>query len=256
MPERTEYAPGTPAWVDIGTDVEGAKRFYGGLFGWDAADAGPPEETGGYGFFVQDGRLVAGYGPQQNPGPPMWTSYVSVRDANETAALAREAGGTVVVEPMQIMEAGAMAIVQDPQGALIAIWQPGQHYGAQLVNEPGSLSWNELNARDVDVAKAFYSRVFGWDSETHTGGPMPYTEFKLGGASIAGMLPIPPQAPPQMPSHWLVYFAVDDIDAAAERVRALGGQVMMPRVQSPAGVLSIVADPQGAPFAIIQLGAA
>ena len=115
MAERTEYAPGTPAWVDIGTDVEGAKQFYAGLFGWGSQDAGPPDETGGYGFFTKGGKLVAGYGPQQNPGPPAWTTYVSVTDADKTAKRARDAGGTVVLEPMQVMDAGRMGVLRDPQ---------------------------------------------------------------------------------------------------------------------------------------------
>jgi uncharacterized protein len=253
MPERSEYAPGTPSWVDIGTDVDAAKQFYGALFGWGTQDAGPVEETGGYGFFTKDGKLVAGYGPQQNPGPPFWSSYVNVADLADTTQRVRDAGGTVVVDPMQVMDAGSMAVYQDPQGAFISAWQPAGHLGAQVVNEPGAFSWNELNARDVAAAKAFYPAVFGWAHETHEGGPMPYTEWKLGGESIAGMLPMPPGVPDMVPSHWLVYFAVDDSDAAAAKVQELGGSVMMPGIDSPAGKFSVVADPQGAAFAVITL---
>jgi predicted enzyme related to lactoylglutathione lyase len=148
MPEKTEYAPGTPSWVDIGTDVEPAKAFYSSLFKWDCQDAGPPEETGGYGFFLRNGKMVAGYGPQQNPGPPFWSTYVSVSDADATAKEAEAAGGTVVMAPMDVMDAGRMAVFQDPQGAFISAWQPSGHKGAQLVNEPGTLCWNELNSRD------------------------------------------------------------------------------------------------------------
>jgi predicted enzyme related to lactoylglutathione lyase len=253
MPERNEYAPGTPCWVDIGTDVDKAKTFYAGLFGWGSEDAGPPEETGGYGFFTKNGKLVAGYGPQQNPGPPAWASYVCVRDAAEITKRVRDAGGNVVVEPMQVMDAGTMAVFQDPQGAFISIWQPGNHKGAQLANEPGAFCWDELNARDVGKAKAFYTQVFGWGEETHEGGPMPYTEWQVGGESVAGMLPMPPGVPAQVPSHWLVYFAVDDTAAATSKVEQLGGSVQMANLPSPAGVFSVVSDPQGAFFGVIKL---
>ena len=253
MPERTQYPPGTPSWIDIGTDVEGAKQFYGSLFGWDTQDAGPPEETGGYGFFLKDGKMVAGYGPQQNPGPPFWTTYVSVTDAEETAKKVEQAGGTVVMAPMEVMGAGTMAVFQDPQGAFISAWQPAQHQGAQLVNEPGSLCWNELNTRDVEGSKAFYIAAFGWDAETHEGGPMPYTEFKIEGQSIAGCMPMPPMIPAQVPPHWLVYFAVDDADATVARVSELGGAVRMGPMDTPPGRIAVVADPQGATFAVIKL---
>jgi predicted enzyme related to lactoylglutathione lyase len=253
MPERTEYAPGTPSWVDIGTDVEGAKGFYGALFGWSAQDAGPPEETGGYGFFVKNGKMVAGYGPQQNPGPPFWTTYVSVADAEETAKRVEGAGGAVVMAPMDVMEAGRMAVFQDPQGAFISVWQPGEHKGAQLVNEAGSLCWNELNSRDVEGSKAFYIAAFGWEPVTHADAPMPYTEFRLGGQTIAGMLPMPPMVPAEVPTHWLVYFAVDDTDATVAKAQELGGSVRMPPMDVPVGRFSVLADPQGATFAVIRL---
>lgn len=253
MPERSQYAPGTPSWVDIGTDLAGAKPFYEGLFGWTSLEAGPVEETGGYGFFLRNGKMVAGYGPQQNPGPPAWTSYVSVADADETAKLAEAAGGTVILAPMDVMTAGRMAVLRDTQGAFISIWQPGEHPGAQLVNEPGSFCWTELNARDVQAAKAFYAATFGWEEVTHTEGPMPYTEFKVGGESVCGMMPMPPMIPAHVPSHWLVYFAVDDTDAAVARAGELGGSVRMPPMDLPVGRFSVLADPQGATFAVIRL---
>jgi hypothetical protein len=253
MPEPKQYAPGTPSWVDIGTDVEGAKEFYGSLFGWSAQDAGPSEETGGYGFFLKDGKMVAGYGPQQTPGPPFWTTYVSVADADETAKKVEQAGGTVVMAPMDVMGAGRMAVFQDPQGAFVSAWQPGEHQGAQLVNEPGALCWNELNTRDVEGSKAFYTEAFGWDSVTHTEGPMPYTEFKVGGESIAGMMPMPPMIPAQVPPHWLVYFAVADTDASVAKATELGGAVRMPPMDVPVGRFSVLGDPQGATFAVIRL---
>lgn len=254
MPERTEYAPGVPSWIDIGTDVEGAKQFYGSLFGWGTMDAGPPEETGGYGFFLKGDKMVAGYGPQQTPGPPFWTTYVAVADADETAKKVEQAGGNVIMAPMDVMSAGRMAVFQDPQGGFISVWQAGEHKGAQVVNEPGSLTWNELNTRDVNGAKAFYTAVFGWEADTHEGGPMPYTEFKMGGESIAGCMQMPPMIPAQVPQHWLVYFAVDDTDATVAKATELGGAVRMPGMDTPAGRIAVLGDPQGATFAVIKLG--
>ena len=253
MPERSGYEPGTPGWVDIGTDVEAAKQFYGELLGWSTQDAGPIDQTGGYGFFLKDGKLVAGYGPQQAPGPPFWTTYIIVSDADDVAKRVEQAGGTVVMAAMDVMTAGRMAVFQDPQGAYISVWQPGEHQGAQLVNEPGSLSWNELQTRDPEGSKAFYASVFGWEEQTHTEGPMPYTEFKVDGASIAGMLPMPPMIPKEVPPHWLVYFAVDDTDATVMKAAELGGTVRMPPMDVPVGRFSVLADPQGATFAVIKL---
>ncbi len=253
MPERSEYAPGIPCWVDIGTDIEGAKGFYGGLFGWQAESAGPPEETGGYGFFTKDAKMVAGYGPQMNPGPPVWATYVSVADAGDTAAKVGKAGGTVVMAPMDVMGQGHMAVFQDPQGAFFSVWQPGQHHGAQLVSEPGAFAWTELNTTDVEAAKAFYRDVFGWDAQTSEGGDVAYTEFKVNGESIAGGMHMPPGVPAGVPPHWLVYFAVDDPDAAVERARGLGGTVALPPMDFPGGRFAVVMDPQGAAFGVLRL---
>jgi predicted enzyme related to lactoylglutathione lyase len=255
MPERSEYAPGTPCWIDIGTDVEGAKKFYGALLGWTTQDAGPPEETGGYGFFFKNGKMVAGYGPQQSPGPPFWSTYVWVTDADETAKKVEAAGGTVVVGAMDVMSAGRMAVFQDPQGGFISVWQPGDHKGAQLVNEPGSFCWNELNSRDVEGSKEFYQAVFGWEPVSHEGGPMPYTEWHLGGTSIGGMLSMPPNVPAAVPTFWLVYFAVDDTDAAVAKAQELGGSVSAPPMDIPSGRFAVLTDPQGAVFGVIKLAA-
>jgi predicted enzyme related to lactoylglutathione lyase len=253
MVQRSDHAPGTPCWVDIGTDVEGAKAFYGALFGWDAVDAGPPEETGGYGFFTLKGLHAAGYGPQQNPGPPFWSSYVVVVDADATAKKVEQAGGTVVVAPMDVMGAGRMAVFQDAEGAFFSVWQPGEHRGAQVVDEPGALCWTELSTRDVDGAKSFYAAVFGWGATTHADGPMPYTEYQLDGASIAGMMPMPPMVPAQVPPFWLVYFAVDDADATVARAGELGGTVLVPLMDIPTGRFGVLTDPQGASFGVIRL---
>lgn len=253
MPERTGYAPGVPCWIDIGTDVEGAKSFYGSLFKWDCQDAGPPEETGGYGFFMKNSKMVAGYGPQQNPGPPFWSSYIAVSDADATAKEVEAAGGTVLMAAMDVMDAGRMAIFVDPQGGVISAWQAGNHKGAQVVNEPGALCWNELQSRDVEGSKAFYRDAFGWESVTHSDGPMPYTEFQVGGESVAGMMDMPPGVPAEVPTFWMVYFAVDDADATVAKAQQLGAQVLMPAMDIPVGRFAVLADPQGATFAVIKM---
>jgi predicted enzyme related to lactoylglutathione lyase len=253
MPEVTKHTTNTPGWIDIGTDVEGAKAFYASLFGWSTADAGPPEETGGYGFFTTaSGQMIAGYGPQQNPGPPFWTTYVIVDSADDVASKVKAAGGGVVVEPMQVMDAGTMAVFTDAGGAFFSVWQAGQHTGAQVVREPGAFTWCELNTRDVAGAKAFYAAVFGWDAETSgEGGPMPYTEFKLGGQSIAGMMEMGGHMPAEVPPHWLVYIEVADTDAAAAKAAELGGSVIVPATDYPGGRFAIVSDPQGATLGLM-----
>jgi hypothetical protein len=241
-------------WIDIGTDVEAAKAFYGGLFGWTGQDAGPIEETGGYGFFLKDGKMVAGYGPQQNPGPPFWATYICVADAEATAAKVKEAGGQIVMDPMDVMDQGRMAVFQDPEGAFISVWQPGAHKGAELVNEPGSFSWNELNTRDPDGAKAFYTAVFGWEMvDQDMGGGMVYTEIRLDGATVAGILDMRGRVPDMVPAHWLVYFTVEDTDASVSKAQELGGTVMVPPTDIPPGRFAVVADPQGGAFAVIKM---
>lgn len=252
MTERREYAPGTPCWVDIGSDLGPAKAFYTALFGWDTADAGPVEETGGYGMFTKAGKVVAGYGPKANPGPPFWTTYVSVADADATAAAVRHAGGTVLVEPMDVFTAGRMGVFLDPQGVVFSIWQPGDHIGAQLVNEPGAFGWNELNTRDLSGSLAFYAAVFGWAGETHDMPGGSYTELKLGGRSIGGALDMTGRVPDEVPPHWMVYFGVDDCDATVAKVADLGGAKLVGPIDLPVGRFAVVRDPQGAHFAVIR----
>lgn len=253
MPEVSQHVPNTPGWIDIGTDVEAAKAFYSALFGWSTADAGPPEETGGYGFFTTaDGKMIAGYGPQQNPGPPSWTTYVIVPSADDVADKVRMAGGNVVVEPMDVMDAGRMAVFTDAEGAFISAWQPGQHKGAQVVRDAGAFTWCELRSRDVEGAKVFYSSVFGWDAETSgEDGPMPYTEFKVDGESVAGMMEMTSEFPAEVPPHWLVYVEVADTAESLAKAQELGAAVQVPVVAFPGGTFAVISDPQGAALGIM-----
>jgi predicted enzyme related to lactoylglutathione lyase len=251
--EITSYDHGVPSWIDIGVpDIAKAADFYGRLFGWEAPEGAP--ETGGYRNAVLNGHPVAGLGPQQNLDmPPYWTSYVNVDSADDVAAKVTAAGGATIVAPMDVMEFGRMAIFTDPTGAAFGVWQPGTHKGAEVVNEPGAFCWTELTTTDVDAAKAFYAQVFGWANTTSEGGPFPYTEFQVGGRSIAGCLPKGPHLPAEVPSHWAVYFVVADLDAALGTVKDLGGQILMPGMDSPAGRFAAVTDDQRGAFNIIQL---
>ncbi len=253
MTERSSYAPGTPSWIDIGsTDLERTHAFYTGLFGWERQDAGPVEQTGGYGFYTLRDKMVAGYGPAQDPsGGVWWTTYVSVADADAVAKAVAAAGGTTFVAPMDVMTAGRMGVFADPGGAAFAIWQAGEHKGAQLVNEPGALCWNELLTRDLPGARPFYQQVFGWVDKNGEGAP--YAEFEVEGNVIAGGMEITPDMPAEVPAHWNVYFAVADINASVAKVSGLGGQVRRPPFETPAGPAAIIGGPLHEGFSLIQM---
>jgi predicted enzyme related to lactoylglutathione lyase len=252
MSERTSHEPGTPSWVDLSTpDPDAAKRFYGELFGWDAEDAGPVEETGGYGMFRLRGKLVAGVGPLMDPNQPaVWSTYISTDDADATVARAKDAGGQAIVEPMQVMDAGRMAVIAHPAGGIVGIWEPARHKGAELVNEPGSLAWNQLHTRDQDGATSFYNAVFGWSKGDFGGAPV----FNLGDRGVAGMMDMPPGTPDEVPAYWMTIFATDDADATAAKAGELGGQVPVPPGDiEGVGRFAVLADPQGVYFGVIAL---
>jgi uncharacterized protein len=255
MSERTSYTPGTPCWVELGTpDIEASAAFYGKLFGWEIPELPNSAELGGYRRAKKDGKDVAGVAPLMQEGqPPAWSTYVSVADAEATTAAIREAGGIVHVEPMDVVGLGKMAVYADPTGAHFGIWEPGTFAGAELVNEPGALAWNELGTRDPAAAKAFYSAVFGWEIKDHDMGEMgTYTEWKVGGSSVGGMMDVTGRLPDEIPAHWMTYFAVENTDAAVETVKSSGGGVSFGPIDIPAGRFAIVTDPHGAAFAVIQ----
>ena len=248
------YAPGTPLWIDhTSPDVVAAARFYGQLFGWEAEDQG--EEAGHYTMFRHKGKMVAATTPPMSPGSPsVWSTYVATNNVEETAKKVSDAGGQVMVPPFQVMDAGSMAVFVDPAGAVFCAWQPGTHKGAELVNEPVSFSWCELNTRDMNAAKTFYPKVFGWVPKSN---PMPgggeYVEWELNGRSIAGGQQMGSNFPPGVPSHWLVYFSVSNTDETVKKAQELGGNVMAPPFDIPQGRMAVITDPFGAAFAVIAL---
>ena len=246
------YEHAVPSWVDLGTpDPKQAAEFYGQLFGWEVNE-GPPE-AGGYMMAMLRGKPVAGIGPQQNPGPPVWSNYVNVDSADGVVERVTANGGMVFVAPMDVLDVGRMAIFADPAGAVIGIWEARAHKGAGIANEPGTFTWSELVTTDVEGAKAFYAAVFGWGAVTHGDGPMAYTEFQVNGRSIAGMMQKPPMMPAEIPPHWSVYFDVADTDATVQRVGELGGSTVMPPMDIEPGRFAIVSDPTGAVFNVIAM---
>jgi uncharacterized protein len=244
MGERAQYTPGTFCWTDLTTtDQDAAKAFYGGLLGWEAED-------------MPVGEDVAAISPQPQQqreagAPPMWNSYVSVDSADEIVERAKQLGGTVHAPAFDVMEAGRMAVLQDPQGAYLMVWQPRQHFGAKLVNTPGALVWNELASPDLEASTAFYSDLFGWEIAPFAGSPAQYLSIKNKGASNGG---IREAMPPGTPPHWLVYFAVDDIDAALAKAEELGGKRIDGPIDIQMAKIGIVQDPQGA-FLALYAGA-
>ncbi len=255
MVAMTEYEPGTPSWVDLASpDLPASIAFYTSLFGWKAIDQGP--EAGGYTMLELDGQPVAGAAPIMMEGqPPAWTTYVSVTDADRSVATVKKAGGTVFVEPMDVLDVGRMAVFADPTGAAIAIWQPKLHQGAGVVNEPGALVWNELNTRDTAAAAAFYGEVFGWEAATGQMGEMQYTEWKRAGETVGGMLSMPEQIPAEMPPFWLAYFGTADCDATVAAATGLGATLMAGPMDIPAGRFAVLLDPAGAGFGVIAMAA-
>jgi predicted enzyme related to lactoylglutathione lyase len=256
MAEFTSYAQGTPSWVDLATsDLEGAQRFYEALFGWSFDTRSG--EWGSYTMCRLRDRFVAGMF-RQDPGeqtqgiPPHWLTYLSVDDAEEVAAKATDAGGVVVVPPMDVLDSGRMLAVQDPAGAFVSFWQPKNHIGAGLANEPGTIVWNELQVHDTEAAKAFYTQVLGVGTETvESASGAPYTTFLVDGRSVAGMMAIDRKWGP-VPPHWDVYFAVEDTDATSEKAVAAGGRVDVSPMDIPdIGRFAGITDPQGAMFFVL-----
>jgi predicted enzyme related to lactoylglutathione lyase len=262
------YPHGLFTWTDVSLpDPVGGSKFYSELFGWEAADQHDPEGNYIYTMFTKDGETVAGLGKQpeamQNQGiPPMWNSYITVDDLDEALAEVEANGGSVLVPAMDVMAAGRMALIGDPTGAPVALWQEGDHAGAGAFNRHGHMTWNELATRDTQAARDFYAAVLGWSYEPLPGAPSEYHLITVSDkpedhATLAkdnyngGIMAMDDTWPADMPAHWMVYFQVDDTDAAAERLTELGGSVSVPPFDSSAGRIAVVADPQGGTFSII-----
>src|SRR5204862_2314760 len=277
MQERDGYIEGVPCWIDTSQpDPKAAVAFYRELFGWDLEDVMPPDAPGAYFMARLRGGDVAAIAAQSEGGPPqaVWNTYIWVDSADETAAKVRDAGGQVLAEPFDVMDAGRMAVVADPEGAAFCLWQAKQHKGARIVNEHGSLNFNALNTRDAGAAERFYGAVFGWKRLSLGGGgeawQLPgYAEFleqrdpglrarvkEVGGPEgfadvVAAINPIAGDQG-DVPAHWGVTFGVDDADAIARTAASLGASVVVPPFNAPWVRMTVIRDPQGATFTASQ----
>src|SRR5262245_9291902 len=258
MANVDSHAPNTFCWAELATsDPQAAKAFYTELFGWSFQDA-PGPSGGTYTMLSLRGRFAAALyqmeKEQRERGiPSHWLSYVSVNDAEKTAKAAQQLGGKVMMQPFEVMQLGRMAVIADPSDAVFAIWQPKQAIGAQVIDEPGAMCWNELATRDVEGAKRFYGGVFGWGFKTDKAGPVSYTELKVGDRSFGGILEMDPGWG-NIPPHWMPYFAVADCDQIAERAKKLRGDLKVPPTDIPnVGRFSVIQDPTGGVFAVIAL---
>lgn len=242
-----------PAWVDLGTtDTAAASRFYSTLFGWDV-QVNPDPRYGGYCRVTLDGKDVVGIGPTMSPQQPVaWSVYIGTDDAEALGRKVEAAGGRVLMPAFDVGEQGRMAVFADPGGATISAWQPTAMQGFETEGA-NAYAWAELNAREVAASLPFYRDVFGWVLHTTDSPDMPYTEFQLGGRSIAGAMEMSPMAPAEMPNYWLVYFGVDDVDASTAAAVRAGGSEMVAPMDFPGGRMSMIKDPQGAIFGLLRL---
>jgi uncharacterized protein len=250
----TPWPAGTPCWVDLGTDdVARATTFYSTLFGWDT-QVGPPE-SGGYVMCEIQGRAVAGIGPKMGPAevPTAWTTYLASDDVDSTTSKVTAAGGSVLADPFDVMDVGRMSVAADPAGAAFGIWQARAHTGMQLANVPGAVCWNENMSRDFEANKEFYRAVFGYNYDDMSGDGFSYATFKTTGNELGGMGDLG-NAAPEAPAHWTTYFGVADADEAVDVATKLGGTVLRPAWDTPYGRMAMLADDQGAAFAVMAMG--
>ncbi|WP_298806107.1 VOC family protein [uncultured Pseudokineococcus sp.] len=251
MTLRTEPRPaGTPCWIDVAvSDVRASSDFYAAVLGWDVAE--PDEQHGGYVIASVDGAAAAGIGPKQDPdAPSAWTLHLATDDADATAAAAVEHGGVVLLPPGDVGPLGRLAVLADPTGATVGLWQAGTHIGCGVVDAPGGLVWEDLRSPAPDIARAFYAGVFGYSTEGVDMAPEDYTTFALpAGDPLGGIGGLMGADAP----HWLVYLGVEDADAAAAAAEASGGRVVSPAVDTPFGRMAVLADPDGAVFTAMAL---
>ncbi len=230
----------------------GARRFYGELFGWDFQIG--PSEAGYYTMCTVHGERVAGMnGEPSTTVPTGWTTYMATDDSDAAARRITDAGGELMMGPLDITGQGRLVVGFDSTGALFGTWQAGGHIGATLVNEPGAVVWNELATRDLAAAQEFYTRVFGYDWEVvDTGDGPAYQTFSVGGRSVGGAMQMTGDWPEEVGSHWTPYFEVEDPDGAAAAAERLGGAVSMPTTDSPYGRFAALRDPQGGVFNVVR----
>jgi predicted enzyme related to lactoylglutathione lyase len=249
---------GNFCWFELATtDSDAAKQFYTSLFGWTSADtpAGPDMI---YTIFKLGEKDAAALYPmnkeQQSHGvPPNWMTYVSVASADDSAKKAEQLGGKIFMAPFDVMDAGRMALIQDPTGAMIATWEARKYIGAEVTGEPNSFCWGELVTTDPETAGTFYKGLFDWTTKGMDIGPEAYTEFVNNDTPVGGMMKITEQMA-GVPPHWGVYFAVNDCDATVEKAVGLGGSIVMPPTDIPTvGRFAVIKDPQGAVFSVIKL---
>jgi uncharacterized protein len=271
MSERDGYQAGVPCWVaSVYPDPEKAVAFYTELFGWEAEETMGTNSPGKYYLCRLRGRDVAAVGSQRGGGSPLvpvWDTYIWVESADDTVAKVTDAGGSVVMEPFDLLDAARIGVFADPAGAVFRVWQPGEHRGAQLVNEPGAWSISQLSTRDPEGSKAFYGAVFGWETDTFDMGEGEVTLWRLPGyvggepeqpvsREVVGvMVPISgDRSPEDVSAHWSVDFWVDDVDAAADKAARLSGEVVVSPFNTSVGRTAVLADPQGAVFSVSKAG--
>ncbi|HTI19980.1 MAG TPA: VOC family protein [Kutzneria sp.] len=245
MPEASAYARGVPCWIDVScTDINAGKEFYAALFGWEYFVG--PAETGHYTQALIDGKSVAGLMSQPPDQPVAWTTYLKADDADLTHKAVVEHGGQPMTEVIDVMGEGRMIIATDPTGGVFGVWEPGRHIGARLVNEPGTMVWNELSTPNAARAREFYGAVFGLE----IGDPLPdfdYTTIKADGRDVGGIFTVPDAQP-----DWRVYFAVADTDATTAIADSNGATVLTQPKDTPFGRMAVIQDPQGAIFALMS----
>jgi predicted enzyme related to lactoylglutathione lyase len=253
VPLRDSVPDGAPVWIDLASsDPQRSQDFYARLFGWTVQEMGP--DFGNYVNFSKNGSLVAGLVPNQQPdGPDGWTTYLSTPDAKAVADATRAAEGSVLLEAMPVMSLGSMAVVTDPSGGVVGVWQPEQHRGYGLSNEDGAPAWSELHTHDYSAAVRFYQQVFGWETAVVSDtAELRYTVFEKDGRQYAGIMDAAEFLPADIPSNWQVYFQADDVDATLARVEELGGAVVDQAMDTPYGRMAGVTDPTGAGFKLIK----
>jgi predicted enzyme related to lactoylglutathione lyase len=247
MGERTSYPPGTFSWAELVTsDAGAAKAFYTGVFGWDYRD-NPIPDGSVYSTALCDGKDVAALYTSSDQ-PPHWNCYVTVESADASASRTAQLGASVAAEPFDVLDVGRMAVIIDPVGAALCLWEPRSHIGATLVNTPGSMTWNDLITPDAEASARFYGDLFGWTFEEvpHSGG---YRVIRNGERSNGGIMPLQPQMG-STPPNWMPYFGHADVDALVGEIAGLGGAVYNGPMDIGSGRIAVVADPQGAPFAV------